>query len=89
MRHVPHYFLIGGHSAGRVVAFDDPAPPYIQVPYRHDAISHDAISLDEFPADYSEVSFGRDTYDLVILSHADRGQAPYGRAYVCRDDLAE
>jgi len=80
---VPHYRLIGGHSAGRVVAFDDPAPPFIQVPYRYD----DTGALDEFPPDPHDLAFGRDTYDLMIVSHASKGQAPYQRAYVYRPDL--
>jgi hypothetical protein len=80
---VPHYILIGGHNAGRVVAFDDPAPPSIRVPYR------EPYGLDEFPADPSRVTFGVEEYLLVIISHAGKGQAPYPRAYVCAADLVD
>ena len=80
---MPHFLLIGGRSAGRVVAFDDPAPLSIRVPYR------EPLSLDEFPPDPFRVTFAVEEYLLVIISHVGRGQAPYPRAYVCRDDLVE
>ena len=77
---MPHYRLIGGHSRGRVVAFDDPAPPFISVPYR---VGH---PLDE-PADPQALAFGIERYDLVIMSRQGKGEGPYPRAYVCLDDV--
>jgi len=79
---MPHYRLIGGHSGGRVVAFDDPAPVSIQVAYQ------EPYGLDDFPPDPGEPTFGIEVYDLVIISRQGKGQGPYPRAYVCRSHLA-
>lgn len=65
------YTLIGGHSAGRVVEFDGPAPPSMDVAYRESRPT---------PADPFALAFGYETYDLMIFQF---GTGPEVRAYCC------
>lgn len=63
--------LHGGHSDGRVVVVDDPAPLYLQVPYREPGD----------PFDPDEITLGIDTYELVEVI-PDHG--PRVREYLCQ-----
>lgn len=72
------YTLIGGHSAGRVVDVDHPAPPSLDVPYRVPADPFDV------PLDPSEITLGIERYERMILSPEWMPGPPvYG--YVCPD----
>ena len=72
------YTLIGGHSAGRVVEFDDPAPVYLDVGYRVPSLD----PLAAFPPEPDEITLGIETYALRVY-HLTHG--PPVRAYVCPD----
>jgi len=67
--------LHGGHSDGRVVEVDDPAPPYLQVPYRVPADPLDP-NVDDWAA-----LFGVDTYELVEVIPV---RGPRVREYLCQ-----
>lgn len=69
------YTLIGGHSAGRVVEFDGPAPPSVDVAYRVPA---------EFPLDLDpgEILLGIERYERVTFSAPPGGGPPF-HGYVC------
>jgi hypothetical protein len=79
------YTLIGGHSAGRVVDLDHPAPVFLQVPYRIPADPFEAAALAYGPnPDPDAILLGIERYDRMIISPADYPGPPvYG--YVCPD----
>lgn len=68
--------LHGGHHDGRVVVVPDPAPLYLQVPYRVPADPFDV------PLDPDEIMLGIDTYELAEVVPSDHG--PHVREYFCR-----
>jgi hypothetical protein len=76
---VPHFRLVGGHNAGRFVVLDDPLPSVLQVAYREPAQPFDPHDvLDESPA---RITFGIETYELVIFPRAGKGNGPTARQY--------
>ena len=79
------YTLIGGHSAGRVVDLDHPAPVCLDVAYRIPADPWEAAALAYGPdPDPSAVTLGIERYDRMIISPAGYPGPPvYG--YVCPD----
>lgn len=70
------YELIGGHSAGRVVELDDPAPPFLSVAYRVPA------DLPLVLANPGEITLGIERYDLHY--HEVRHGPPVP-VYICPD----
>lgn len=68
--------LHGGHHAGRVVEVPDPAPPYLQVPYR--------VPCTDPECAHHRLcgTCGIDTYELVVLIPPDHG--PHVREYLCQ-----
>ena len=70
------YPLIGGHSAGRSVEFDGPAPVFLAVAYR---VPADPL---DFPPEPDMITLGIETYELCEIL-LDPG--PPVRAYIGPD----
>lgn len=82
---MPHFRLVGGHSAGRFVVLDDPLPAELRVAYREPADPFEPDALANESPDVA--TFGIDVYDLVIFPREGRGQGPTARQYVYVDTV--
>ena len=84
---MPHFRLIGGHSAGRFVMLDDPLPVELRVAFRVPAEPFEPDALANESPD--SPTFGIDIYDLVIFPRGGKGQGPTARQYVYVDTVRE